>query len=70
MWSDISAGVPKNLVGWTLLISRNGRSEKLIRDAASKDYLTIKDGTSLLGEVIEDARKKFRRAQENILKLI
>ncbi len=70
MWSGIPANLSKNLVGWTLLISRNGRNEKLIRDAASKSYLTVKDGASLLGEVIEKARKKFRRAQENFLKLI
>ena len=30
----------------------NGRCEKLIRDAASKGYLTVKDGAFLLGEVI------------------
>jgi len=42
VWSGISVGVPKNLVGWTLLISRNGRSEKLIRDSASKGLLNGK----------------------------
>jgi len=69
VWSDISAGFVENEPGWTVVITRNGRGEELVKGAEKEGYLELRDGSHTLGEVLKRAREKVARAQRNMAQL-
>ncbi|WP_297435931.1 Coenzyme F420 hydrogenase/dehydrogenase, beta subunit C-terminal domain [Thermococcus sp.] len=69
VWSDISAGFVENEPGWTVVITRNGRGEELVKGAEKEGYLELRDGSHVLGEVLKRAREKVARAQRNMAQL-
>jgi len=70
VWSDVSAGFVESEPGWTVLITRNQRGEELIRGAEKEGYLELRDGSSVLGDVLKKAREKLARAQRNMAQLL
>jgi len=70
VWSDVSAGFVESEPGWTVLITRNQRGEELVRGAEKEDYLELRDGSHVLGDVLKGAREKLARAQRNMAQLL
>jgi len=69
-WADLSAGTIPSKRKWTLLITRNVKTDELLRQAAEEGYIELIDGHPYLGEVLKAAKNKLARAQENIIKFL
>ncbi|WP_297521570.1 Coenzyme F420 hydrogenase/dehydrogenase, beta subunit C-terminal domain [Thermococcus sp.] len=70
VWSDVSAGSVEREPGWTVLITRNRRGEKLVRGAEREGYLELRDGFHVLEDVLREAKNKLERARENMKRLL
>ncbi|MEO2151299.1 MAG: Coenzyme F420 hydrogenase/dehydrogenase, beta subunit C-terminal domain [Thermococcus sp.] len=69
LWSDVSAGFVESEPGWTILITRNARGEELVKGAEKEDYIELRDGSHVLGDILKRAREKVARAQRNMAQL-
>ncbi len=63
IFSDISAGLSENYPGYTVLIIRDEKAQKLVKEASEKGYLEIiKAKTDVIEEIETKARGKIVRA--------
>ena len=63
IFSDISAGLSENYPGYTVLIIRDEKAQKLVKEASEKGYLElIKAKTDVIEEVETKAGGKIVRA--------
>ncbi len=69
-WADISAGTVSSKPGWTVLITRSKIGEELVNGAKKGGYLEVQQGSGVLGEVLQKAQEKMKRAQQNMMYLL
>lgn len=65
IFSDLSAGISEQFPGFTVLVSRNDKSEKYLREATETGYIELLKAPIHIAEEIEiKARAKMIRAQK------
>lgn len=71
IFADLSAGISEHYPGYTVLIARNNEANKVVRNAAEKSYLELKEaGPTVIEELEIKAKGKITRAMNYMTKIL
>ncbi len=71
VFADLSAGVSEHHPGYTVLITRNDEADKIVRSAAEKGYLELREAGPIVVEELEiKARGKITRAMNYMARIL